>query len=444
MPPGGSTRVATVVEHEGSALAASLPHAVLQLIFAQLPVDLRARCACVCRGWRAAVSERTLWTALDVSRTSGVSVAVTDAVLCGAAARAGGELKSLDVSGSVAISLEELLAVATANAATLQQLHVRNSPCYRPGFGVNRMLRLDDAEALLQAAPQLRLLDADVCCASVADARCALSGEGLLAPLRAHGLRVTTFGAAEDDVLTLAADVASHAWLQELRVHIRPLPAAAVEAFVDAALARRLTGVSFCNCRLTAASTPALARLLGGNAVSSFAVWEHYDLESPDAALLAGALRANSTLTSLTLGWEQFWHNAAALSTLLGGVTAHPSLRTLSLGANTTYGGDLVAAGVALGALLAANAPALTELDVAQCHLEDAGLTPLFKALRRNTHLRMLRYNFNEISEAFARDVLLPAVRANASLRALHTDRHWPSELEAEDIVNGRAAADDR
>ncbi len=98
--------------------------------------------------------------------------------------------------------------------------------------------------------------------------------------------------------------------------------------------------------------------------------------------------------------------------------------------------------GAALGALLAANAPALTVLHVGYCILTDAGMAPLLEALPRNTHLRELNIAGNYISEAFARDVLLPAVRANASLRVLRTSRIMQGEREAEDVVKGRAAHD--
>jgi hypothetical protein len=85
---------------------------------------------------------------------------------------------------------------------------------------------------------------------------------------------------------------------------------------------------------------------------------------------------------------------------------------------------DAAAAGALLGALLlSANAPALTQLDVCSCALRDAGLRPLFAALARNSHLRELRCAFNGLSKACARDALLPAVRACASLRALWADR---------------------
>jgi hypothetical protein len=108
-------------------------------------------------------------------------------------------------------------------------------------------------------------------------------------------------------------------------------------------------------------------------------------------------------------------------------------------------GGCVAFAGAALGALLAANAPALRELDVSCCHLGDAGMGPLLQALPRNTHLRELTCGSNDMSDAFARDVLLPAVRANGSLRTLVMHVIFEPQLdaarEAEDVVNARRDA---
>jgi hypothetical protein len=281
-----------------SALA-PLPHAVVLTIFAQLPVDLRARCACVCRGWRAALAERSLWTRLDVSRTSGITAAVTDALLRGAAARADSALEALDVSGSFAVSREALLAVATANADSLRQLRACHGVRGEVNAAVVNALSLGDAEALLRAAPRLRGLDADVVCDSVEVARRALRAEGLLAPLRLQALCVDVAGAdAEADLLALAADVAAHALLQELR-WLGPLQTLAVlDAVVDAALARRLTALLFVNAGLwSAVCAPALARLLGGSALTELFVREWRTdvlLDAPAAALLAGALRTNT------------------------------------------------------------------------------------------------------------------------------------------------------
>jgi hypothetical protein len=432
-------------EDAPSALA-SLPPAVALFIFAQLPVDVRARCACVCRGWRAALTERSLWTRLDVSRTSSVTVEVTDALLRGAAARAGGALQTLDVSGCRDVSSEALLEVATANAAALRELRACHGVCndIQVNPAAATALLLASAEALLRAAPQLRVLDADVRCNSVGAARRALRAEGLQAPLRIHALRVLEHAeAVEADVLALVEDMASHAWLQQLCL-VRALPTlAALDAIVDAALTRRLTSLCFVNCGLNPASAPALARLLGGSALSELCAWGAGDaaalLDAPAAALLAGALRANTTLTSLQLEAVGLWRDMAAATTLLGALTAHPRLRALILRNNTEQEADRPAVGAALGALLAANAPALTELYVARCNLGDAGMAPLFEALPANTHLRTLKCGANDTTEAFAADVLLPAVRANASLRVLATGREWAGERDAEDVVNGRA-----
>jgi hypothetical protein len=422
------------------------PSVVVLLILAKLPVDLRARCACVCRGWRAALLEHSLWTRLDVSHTSGVTVAVTDALLRGAVARAGGGLQALDVSRCSAASRATLLALVTANADTLRELRACHGACVNDLASV-ALLSVDDAEALLRAALQLRVLEADVRCESIADARRALGiAEGLRrGPLRVHGLRLQHLGAADLDLadfLALMTDVACHPWLQQLFLERVPRMPAVLDAVVDAALARRLTGLHLVRCGLSPASAPALARLLGGG-VASLSVWEALQatlLDAPAATLLAGALRANRTLTALQLVELNLWRDADAAVTLLGALAAHPSLRKLDVSFNAVPRARRAAVGAALGALLAADAPALTELRIHRCRLGDAGTAPLFEALRANTHLRTLVCGGNQITDAFAADVLLPAVRANANLRALTTDRFWEGEREAEDIVARRAA----
>jgi hypothetical protein len=72
MPPRRSARVAAVAERESSALA-PLPHGVVLDIFARLPVNLRARCKLVCRGWSSVLTEVSLWTRLNLSPASGVT-----------------------------------------------------------------------------------------------------------------------------------------------------------------------------------------------------------------------------------------------------------------------------------------------------------------------------------------------------------------------------------
>jgi hypothetical protein len=451
-------------DHAPPSALAPLPHAVVLSIFAQLPVDERARLALVCRGWRAALADPALWTRLDVSRTSGVTAAVTDALLRGAAARAGGALRVLDVSGCSRIWRAALRAVVTVHGGSLRELRVCHGVCADLHLNhltgeVSLMLSLGDAESLLRAAPQLHVFDAAVDCDSVADARAALCAEGLLAPLRVRGLRMhNTDDDGEADFLALAADVASHAWLRQLCLRAAPPTPAALGALVDAALARRLAALQLDNCDLSAASAPALARLLrGGDALTELWLAGHAfgtdgALDAPAAAALAPALRANATLTTLHLAALRLWDDLAAAATLLGALAAHPSLRALSIRGSSVRHADRAAAGASLAALLAANAPALTELDVAFCNLGDDGLAPLLQALRANTHLRALACPVNDITEAFAADVLLPAVRASGSLRALsacHDDtwpdlgQDWAGALDAERFVNDRDAEEE-
>jgi hypothetical protein len=51
----------------------SLPHSLVVRVLAALPADARLRCAEVCRAWRAAVSDRSLWLRVDLSRQGGVT-----------------------------------------------------------------------------------------------------------------------------------------------------------------------------------------------------------------------------------------------------------------------------------------------------------------------------------------------------------------------------------
>ncbi len=225
---------------------------------------------------------------------------------------------------------------------------------------------------------------------------------------------------------------------------------AALDAVVDACLARRLTTVELGHADLSTASVPALARLLGGGALTHLGVYGARPLllDAPAAALLGSALRANATLTSLTLWAVQLWRDPGAGAALLGALTAHASLKMLRLDLNRARYFDDVQRGAvftALGALVAADTPALRELHICGCGLADVGLGPLVDALPRNRHLLTLNCCHNDMSEAFARDRLLPAVRANTSLRELsggagHGEAGLPSAAAAAELVRQRSA----
>jgi hypothetical protein len=123
----------------------------------------------------------------------------------------------------------------------------------------------------------------------------------------------------------------------------------------------------------------------------------------------------------------------------------HPSLRELAFVAENTADEDRAAFGAALAALISADAPALHALNCSRNSLGDAGLAPIVEALPLNRHLRKLDVSDNRMSEAFARERLLPAVRANATLRMLKC-ASWnvepPAAVEAEELVRLRGQHD--
>jgi hypothetical protein len=145
------------------------------------------------------------------------------------------------------------------------------------------------------------------------------------------------------------------------------------------------------------------------------------------------ALRANATIVNVSLVGVGLWEQPAMGAALVSALTAHPSLRVLSLNKNALDADHADVAGSALGALIAANAPALTVLDISDCDLGDNGLRPLFEALPRNTHLCTLRCFGNGMTAACAREHLLPALRATTSLRTLALLREDGEENDNEE-----------
>jgi hypothetical protein len=421
MAPRHSARVAQAAERAAGAFAA-LPYALFLRVLAALPADARAQAARVCRAWRAAVAERSLWRQLDLTPQSGVTCKVTDAALRALAARAGGQMDTLRLPSCAEVLLSVLAAVAAANAATLRVIAALPRPNHRSTNSWT-VWRVDTCEALLRAAPSLQCLMVGMECGS-AEAHRMLRNEPPFGPLRIHTLDVQFDEEAGDaELVALAADLAAHESLTDV-VIMGPAPllsAATATAVVDAALSLRLQSVTLLQCGLSPAWAPALARLLGSTALETLRLGAEDGplLDLPTATLVAPALRASRSLTGLYLHNSALFEDAAAAAALLGALTAHPRLRQLAV-TESPYPEFSVrpAAGALLGALLAADS-ALERLFLAGCELGDAALRPLVNALPRNARLRELDIKNNGMSDAFARERLLPAVRANRSLRKL-------------------------
>jgi hypothetical protein len=421
---------------------ATLPHALALDIVSRLTVEQRLRIE-VCRGWRATLTDRAAWLQLDLRRADNSEC--SEALLRASTSRAGGELRSLCLACSGRSMQAAVCAVAAGNATTLVELRI-STP------GAARQCGVQDLEALLRAAPQLRTLEADVSCANAAEAHRILRNEPPFGPLRVRELCVNAVEATADAVPALAADLAAHSWLTSFELYNAHLDApSALDAVADAALARRVSLVLLGACHLSPASAPALARLVRGDTLTELSIDGRYGpavqlLDAPAAVLLGNALRANTSLTALTLAQVGLWHDAAAAAELMDALTAHPRLRLLDLARNRPANGGFQRAevGAMLAALLLANAPALQTLDISRSGLGDEGMGPVVEALRHNTHLTKLDCHENDVSDAAARDTLLPALRANTSLRELIANGLWGCDViegarEVEALVAARA-----
>ena len=144
------------------------------------------------------------------------------------------------------------------------------------------------------------------------------------------------------------------------------------------------------------------------------------------------------------------FRDAFAGAALINALANHPSLRCVRLTWNRVAPPHRSVVGAALGRLVAADAASLSELNVAYCELDDAGLAPLFAALPDSHHLRALNVSYGGaevgVSRAFAVR-LLAAVRANTSLRCFSPPAaigpfkvDLPELEEAEALVKARGA----
>jgi hypothetical protein len=407
---------------------ASLPLPLAQRIFLALPVDARGRACCVCRAWRDALADPALWTRLDLSDTCGVAPQQNCvALLLGAAARARGALYRLDASGTLHAFPETLLDVLDANAGSLRELHMQ------------RLYPFDDelslaatVEALVAAAPLLRVLEVGDMCCSWEEASRVMRAEPPFALLRLHAIEVQSdegepvggmdrFG----PFLTALADVTLQPTLSGVHLwFVDTAQPALMNALVDAALARRLPELWLEHFSPPAAAP--LARLLTEGALTRlYFDWQDNvgGIDAPlfdaaGAALVAGALRVNTTLTSLAICFADLFSDGQAACTLLSALVGHSSLRELTVSGEHLPAADVAVVAAALAALVAANSPAPYSVNCSNNSLEDDGLAPIFEALVHNRHLHTLNVSANNNSDAFKR--VLRALLANhTSLRVL-------------------------
>ena len=296
-----------------------------------------------------------------------------------------------------------LVAINVSDEAELQEVTTDAPLC------------VEDLEAVFAAAPRLQVLNAKVTgdCVKLLPF---LRNDPPYGPLRISEVCVDLFLALEEGgVLALAAAFAeTHEPVRSL--HLRGMSARGVNALVDAATERRvISSLNIDGCEWDTESIAALARLLRRGSLTYLVGDCNFPHAQEENMLeLCAALRDCRTLTHLTLMLDPPGGASCRVVTgLLDAVAAPPALSVLDLSVSELQ--DKANAGRAFGALLSANMPSLRMLHVLGCHLGDEGLAPLLDGLAANTHLRELRCNYNDPSEAFRRGRLEPMLAALAA-----------------------------
>jgi hypothetical protein len=311
------------------------------------------------------------------------------------------------------------------------------------------------------AAPLLQVLTAEIVYCTWKEAPRVLRAEPPFAPLQVHHALNVFFDSDEDGIIhgdmerfgpfaAALADATLQPALMRLSIwYADTAQPALMGALVDAAVARRLRELTLLHC----SSAALLARLLAEGSLAYVEVTQPADqtddgnaplFDAAGAARVADALRVNKTLTKLVLNGARLCLDMDAAGAILGALVGHTSLRELWVTHDSaTTAEDRIALGSALAALIAADAPALQAFDCSDNRLGDAGMAPIVGALPLNRHLRELNLQFNGMSEAFARERLLPAVRANATLREFKCINGGdvepaPALAEAEELVRLR------
>jgi hypothetical protein len=273
MPPRRSARVAELRDPAHYALP-PLPLELVWLVFILLPVDQRLLLSAVCRSWRAAVREASLWRELDFSLAGGVTRRVTGGMINAAVRYARGQLRLLDMRDAERedVPFAAILDLARENAGSLATLRVKWSAeeqLYRDDLLIN------EVDALLAAAPRLTTLE------------CRVRGkpEQMLALLRKEppytGLRLTHAHCEQNlenrvnavDLQPLFEAVAVHNGLCGLSFFGIPLSVQQLDAIMDVAIRLQLSVLIFLFCRLTPVHLPVLTRLLTGCPSLEFFAW---------------------------------------------------------------------------------------------------------------------------------------------------------------------------
>ena len=358
----------------------------LSVLLPLLPLEARARAACVCRAWRAATSHPALWEELSFER---FALRVNDATLSQLCARAGAALRTLTLDSDACkrtafrdgfFTPNGLLAALRDGGCTgLRRL---NLPVSKVWFEREQELTAEVAQELAAACPALQHAACEVHC-SLSEA-VAVSTE-LPGPLTLHCQGDNCLDDSHGDFMQLA------------------------ECMRDKA---NVVSLKLLSSHVGNAGAAQLAECLRVNAVLTSLDLEDSGIEPAGAMQLAECLRVNATLKSL--GLKDNFLGEAAATQLAESLRVNATLTSLNL-ACTAIG---AAGAMRLIECLRVNAT-LTSLNLRRAGIAAEGTARLAACLRINTTLRSLDLTENNIGAAGATQ-LADSLRVNASLTRLN------------------------
>ena len=130
---------------------------VLALVLPLLPLDSRARAACVCRAWRAATSHPALWEELSFERCT---ARVGDAALDSLCARAGAALRTLRLDSDECAQVTAAGMLAALRGGGCVGVRRLSAPFMSTddvdGYNETKMLATEEVKELAAVCPALQ------------------------------------------------------------------------------------------------------------------------------------------------------------------------------------------------------------------------------------------------------------------------------------------------
>ena len=356
----------------------------LSLILPLLPLDARARAACVNPAWRAATAHPALWEELSFARCT---ARVDDATLAALCARAGAALRTLSVESGACARVTTNGTLGALRGGRCTGLRRLSTPPNYLGALACKMLSVKQVQQLAAACPRLTFTACEVRCmtSDAAAAVAALPGPLLLNCSGYHNVESAT---------QLAECLRVNTTFTSLDLRWNDIGAAGATQLaeclrVNATLTRLRLGRN----NIGTVGATQLAQCLRVNATMTRLSLDSNNIGDTGATQLAECLRVNTTLTSLNLGRNNI--GDAGATQLAECLRLNATLTSLALLVNRI--GE--AGATQLAECLRVNA-ALTSLDLSWNHIGDAGATQLAECLRINTTLTSLDLSSNDIGDA--------------------------------------------